>query len=326
MSPPAPVRPPCSTLSERDGESAYGTASPARFWVVLEQNGPWGELPNIQSRLDPQLGRRLEFRSARLGGRFQLIRSTAGHTYVPSDPVRFYLAWSGPGPWLMSGTLASPYLLREMDWDALARGDAAAVVAGLPQSRPAPPTLLVCTNGKRDVCCATIGRPVAAAAALDHPDRTWECSHTGGHRFAATALLLPYGQLFARLDEQLVCQILPAADAGHLPLALLGPRHDRGRSALPAVEQAAESAIRAHLGETALDAFVSLAAQDPQGPGSTTVHLGHRDGRRFRVELDRVPIQDRPGSCRAVAVPAFNWTTRIVELPPAGDDATSSDR
>ncbi|HEU5385864.1 MAG TPA: sucrase ferredoxin [Streptosporangiaceae bacterium] len=48
---------------------------------------------------------------------------------------------------------------------------------------------LVCTNGKRDRCCAVRGRPVAAAIADATGWDTWESSHLGGHRFAATALL-----------------------------------------------------------------------------------------------------------------------------------------
>ena len=47
--------------------------------------------------------------------------------------------------------------------------------------------LLVCTNGTRDVCCATKGRPVAQGACKALPDRVWEVTHTSGHRFAPTA-------------------------------------------------------------------------------------------------------------------------------------------
>ena len=50
---------------------------------------------------------------------------------------------------------------------------------------------LVCTNGKRDACCARDGLPVARALAALRPDEAWECSHLGGHRFAANVALAP---------------------------------------------------------------------------------------------------------------------------------------
>ena len=106
--------------------------------------------------------------------------------------------------------------------------------ASLPGAEPADPVLLVCTNGRRDVCCAIRGRPVALEAAARAPGRVWESSHTGGHRFAPTGVLLPHGAALARLDAGGCADVLAAASAGQLPAWALGPAHDRGRSALPA--------------------------------------------------------------------------------------------
>ena len=46
------------------------------------------------------------------------------------------------------------------------------------------PVVVVCTHGRRDVCCAERGRPLAAATALEHPGAVWESTHVGGDRFA----------------------------------------------------------------------------------------------------------------------------------------------
>jgi hypothetical protein len=68
--------------------------------------------------------------------------------------------------------------------------------------------LFVCTHGKRDACCGSTGaalRDLLAErlAGLD-PDeqqvRLWRVSHTGGHRFAPTALTFPDGYAWAHLD------------------------------------------------------------------------------------------------------------------------------
>ena len=88
-------------------------------------------------------------------------------------------------------------------------------VAALPALVPSPePALLVCTNARRDVCCAVRGRPVALQAAAERPGQVWECSHTGGHRFAPTAVLLPHGQTWARLSTAQAVSALDAAARG----------------------------------------------------------------------------------------------------------------
>ena len=60
--------------------------------------------------------------------------------------------------------------------------------------------LLVCTNGKRDECCALLGRPIAQRCAPGAPGRVWESNHLGGHRFAPTVTLLPHGTMHGQLD------------------------------------------------------------------------------------------------------------------------------
>lgn len=66
--------------------------------------------------------------------------------------------------------------------------------------------VLVCTHGGRDACCGSFGTRLAMTLpALGAAVRMWRTSHTGGHRFAPTALLLPEGTMWAYLDgERLV--------------------------------------------------------------------------------------------------------------------------
>jgi hypothetical protein len=61
--------------------------------------------------------------------------------------------------------------------------------------------VLVCTHGRRDACCGTLGTRLASALpGLGAGVRVWRTSHTGGHRFARTAFLLPEGTMWAYLD------------------------------------------------------------------------------------------------------------------------------
>lgn len=64
--------------------------------------------------------------------------------------------------------------------------------------------MMVCTHGRRDVCCGGAGTSLhdelVDALSGEGSVRVWRCSHTGGHRFAPTALTFPDGYAWAHLD------------------------------------------------------------------------------------------------------------------------------
>jgi hypothetical protein len=298
----------CSVGFDRAEVSAYGTAARATFFVALEQPGPWGRDAATQSHLPAGVGSSLAKACADRGGRLFLIRRPGRHAddaHAPDHTA--YLAWAGTNPWLLRLTVTDPATLLELDLDALAHGDRDAVLAATPGAEPAEPILLVCTNGRRDVCCAVRGRPVALDAADVHPGRVWEASHTGGHRFAPTGVLLPHGATLARLDADQCGDVLREAGAGRLPVGVLGPWHDRGRSALTGPEQAAESHVRQESGITDLGALSVSATED-----QAVFAVRHSDGRQWRVALERRERVDLPESCAKVPVHVVDWTGRTM--------------
>lgn len=303
----------CSVGFDRAGLSAWGTAARAGFWLALEQEGPWGRVAATESHLPHETGRRLDEQCAARGGRLLLLRRPGRHPDPHTEEARTaYLAFSGEEPWLLVVPAARLADLTGVDLDALARGDRAAVQASLPGALPADPVLLVCTNGRRDVCCALRGRPVALEAARLAPGRVWESSHTGGHRFAPTAVLLPQGMALARLDGVRCAEVLAAADDGRLPPWALGPHHDRGRSALAGAAQAAESYVRAHVRETALDALRTRTLEDDATERSVHEVL-HTDGRRWVVGVERRPAGAALAeSCGKPATPALEWLVGLL--------------
>ncbi|GAA1895879.1 sucrase ferredoxin [Lapillicoccus jejuensis] len=315
MTPPTARSAPdaCSVVWDGAGDAtAYGTAAPATFWVGLEQPGPWGRAALTQSRLPADVGVRLGTACTSRGGRLALLRAPGDHpAHGEGRPRQVYVAWTGaPGApaFLLGARVARAEDLDALDVDALARGDEAAVRASLPGLAPAEPVLLVCTNGRRDVCCAVRGRPVALAGHAAHPGRVWECSHTGGHRFSPTGVLLPWGRTLARLSPDDVTTALLAADAGRLAPALLGPWHDRGASGLPPQAQVAESAVRAQLGD---DDPASLGVVLT---GDRLAEVTHRDGRRWRVALRVEEGAPRRNSCGEAAVGARTWAADLTPL------------
>lgn len=302
----------CSVISDVAGASALGTAPAATFWVALEQNGPWGAQAATRSGLDPDVGLALERRCQEAGGRLILIRRPEAHSDAQvGRPQRVYLAGGlFESPWMLQESVDDPAGLLRLPWTALREGDVAAVQAADPQLDRSPvPVLLVCTNSRRDICCALRGRPVALECSEQRPGRVWECSHTGGHRFAPTGVLLPHGQTFARLSNASAVAAVDASMRGEVPLELLGAAHDRGRSHLTPAAQAAESTVRAQILEPRLLALSTTTAPLPGREDAWACQVTHVDGRHWDVVAVREPGEkDRPESCGKAPVSTWRWS------------------
>ena len=295
----------CSALSAAVGEEQAGSAPRAAGWVALEQNGPWGAKAFTASHLDRDLGAAIETAAAMAGVRPSLVRRPGRHAdhHAPGRH-RLLVAHALPErSWLLSAEIDDPAEVLSLDWRAVAEGDldaARSSVAGLVPADEAH--LLVCTNGTRDVCCAVTGRPVAAAAALAHPGRVWEATHTSGHRFAPTAVLLPHGTLHGRLDGESAAALLTAAGRGETVLP-----GTRGRSAWSPAGQVADHAVRMETGELALDALTV-------SPIGEAFLVRHRDGRSWRVDVRSEEVAEvrRPESCGKPALPMSRWRVHSV--------------
>jgi hypothetical protein len=173
-----------------------------------------------------------------------------------------------------------------------------ALAHGVPPSGAeavANPFWLVCTNGRRDLCCGKDGIPVARALAAHDPRAAWECSHLGGHRFAANVLLVPEGLCFGRVREETATSLTDGFANDRLPLELL-----RGRTTSPPAAQAAEVAGRVHLDQRSF-ARVPVAQT---GDGFTIADV--------HVRLVEEPLAPRAISCDAPPEPLSAW--RVVEV------------
>jgi hypothetical protein len=307
----------CSVLWDKAQATALGTAPPAVFWVALEQNGPWGARVATQSRLEPKLGARLDRACQDMGGRLILIRRPGSHSDLRQGPGqkgpnrRIYLAGAlRERPWLLQADLDDPARLAQLPMEYLARGDIDTVRDALPELEASPgPVLMICANSRRDLCCSLRGRPVATASAAQRPGQVWECSHIGGHRFAPTGVVLPYGQTYGHLSSQAAVAVVDAAARGEVPDELLGGMYDRGRSHLSAPGQAAESIVRAKIGERALLALTTNAAAHQSREDTWQCRVSHADGRHWDVMVVRSATgDDLPTSCGKQAVPRWQWS------------------
>lgn len=273
----------CAAWTQAGGFDPAGSAVPLDRLVLVEVPLPW---PKNAEEVDW-----LDVPDVPDGVRLQCI--------VPESPrddgsvlvTRWERADAG-----MAGT----------DWLAPARHVAAvvravahdqpvdpALLADRPDAgpTPAPPEVLVCAHGTRDVCCGGSGTRLAVEvrAALS-ARRVRRTSHLGGHRFAPTALTLPDGRAWAHLDADTVLGIL---DRSIDPAE--ARRHYRGNTALAAEAQVVEAGLLADKGWAVFDRRALRADLTADGPDRTRVTLEWEgpDG-PGRIDADVVVTQRYP--------------------------------
>ncbi|MFF8973773.1 sucrase ferredoxin [Streptomyces sp. NPDC014995] len=306
----------CTAVSRDLDEPMSGTAPTARTWLLLEQSGPWGAKALVSSHLDPALGRALEAAAQNTGVRVALIRRPGRHADCRTPRLRqVYAAHTVPGRvWLHSATTSDPSQLLDLDFAALGRGDHHSFDTAL-QGRPhtGDPLALVCTNGKRDRCCALLGRPLAAELAASGVDGVWEVTHLGGHRFSPTLLVLPHGYAYGRAAAHTVKEVLHGVRDGRIVLDGC-----RGSSAWERPGQAAELAVRAATGEHAAEAL-GVVRTDGEAP-RWEVTVAHTDGRHWSVVVAQgASLPPRAESCGAsvLGAPARMDVVAVRELATA---------
>jgi len=191
----------CSEAARQD--PLQGTAPVRRFWWAIDHPGPWPAKPLVEGVLGD------------------------------------IASWVIP---LADSPDTTVLLTRQRDSAAPRRVYRADTVDGtlavgqcgptMPDLTPTTETItLVCTHGRRDQCCAVLGRPL-----FDVVDGGRESSHIGGHRFAPTVLMLPAGIVLGRCEA-----------ANWQGLRSLGPdalAHYRGRTGLDAPAQVADAEAR----------------------------------------------------------------------------------
>lgn len=196
----------CADVSRAAGEDPIGTAPHWQEVTVLELDVP------VWARVRDSAGWTPEQREAmeRLGEKvkaqgqgFGLLMSAPQRLRNPLR-VRHYTLGAG-------GYSRQDYALDvpQTEWargltDTLLEPGRLSAWEKLPV--PDGPDYHVCTHGTIDASCGRYGVPVFAAlqqAGL----RGWRTGHFGGHRFAATAVELPSGMVWAHLTPELALKV-----------------------------------------------------------------------------------------------------------------------
>jgi hypothetical protein len=226
----------------------------AKAWLLVEHPGPWPAF-DLPEDLPPALAD-YAARALAHGVRTQLIRRTdrrgrrrQGGEEGPGgrdglgEPTEAPCAGEPATVLLAGGPDGSRWLARvdPVSWPTLLSVDPARYLDPAP---PLPGTtqeavLLVCTHGRREVCCAQYGRPLARTLAAEYGPMVWETTHVGGDEYAANLVLLPNGAYFGRLAPAEAVAVVDRALAGDLDYD-----HYRGTAGRPAPVQAADCLLR----------------------------------------------------------------------------------
>ena len=276
----------CSDLSLQAGEPLYGSAPQAQVYLLLEYSGTWGEKAVDESDIPEVVKARLNELGAQVKGlKTLLIKTQPGRRQEAR--MRFFIAaLSAQSPRLYAFWLTDSSDLLSLDVPAILAGEAA-YHPYLQES----PLYLVCGNGRRDRCCARHGVPVfnalIAATHTSPEPQVWQCTHVGGHRFAANLLCLPRGLAYGRMRPEIALAILEADRNNRIYLPNL-----RGRMTDRPVVQAAEYFLRQQRAADGVDDYRPLEAQE-LGQGEWLVDFAGQPVEKITQVRVRVSSTDR---------------------------------
>lgn len=236
----------CSDHSRCAQEDPIGTASPIETYVLLEASLPWAasawDTPNIPSLLRETIAhiqahhprtRCLLINQDRTRFRRQrslIVYQRQGRSLVSRfDRYEFVIERPEEAIGILQNFFAKRFSTRFI-------------------TRPTQ-DVLICTHGSHDQCCARHGNPFYVQAqrmvkSLSEDVQVWRCSHFGGHRFAPTAITLPDGRVYARLDSFSLKSILTRSGS----LDLMAKSIYRGSSLLPSELQSLERSLLLRFG------------------------------------------------------------------------------
>lgn len=287
----------CSRRAQAAGEQLFGTATRRiTTWLLLEVPRPWGADALADSDLPPVVKQQgFDWLDALPQARFQFIRREVG-VWDASGRIRFYVArLDASPPRLERYSIRNYEDLLDLNVET-SQNEGAAVDDDL--------LVLTCVNGNRDACCAKWGRPVFQALSNAAGTSAWQTTHLGGHRFAATAVVLPHGMHYGWLEPEDAEPLMDAHRSGQIY------RLDRlrGRMCWDRPVQAAEYYLRRTTGQLGISAFRFEGAEQT-GDEWTVRFAAFNSDAVYQVELaEELSAFAHPLSCgddQAKRVPQY---------------------
>lgn len=266
--------PSCSALSRSLEEQLFGTAPKTNFWLMVEYPVPFGEKALEESGLPDSVKSYLaDLQKSIPAFRVLLIRRDKPET---GGVIRVFAGASAANrPRLVEYRLGDYEEILSIDISSLASG----VIDSIGKLRREP-LFLVCTNGKRDPCCAHWGRPVYQAMSQLVGDSVWQTSHLGGHRFGANVVCLPHGIYYGHVNPDQVETLVDDYQKQRLTLA-----NYRGRTCYDPHVQVAEYYLMSQTTVFDVDAYQLQSAQQISSNRWEISFLSRLDGSEHRLYI-----------------------------------------
>ncbi len=211
----------CAPFHESLGVAPWGSAAAYEGFLFVDVPLPWSYDVTESGLFAELVGTTAPMVVAADGRRWRpqaLVPAASGPVEVlafdrPAGPARPYRRRS----WAVAPDAALTLCRAVLDagWDGTVEVDGAEPGAPVEGTE-----LFVCTHGKRDTCCGSLGTRLFEAL-VGRPELAGtvrRTSHTGGHRFAPTVLSFPDGYAWAHVDTPYVGRQL-GAGAGELARA-----------------------------------------------------------------------------------------------------------
>jgi hypothetical protein len=284
----------CSDAARLRGDDNLATAARTDIWILVELPIPWGRDPISDAAL-PQPVRDALRAALRTIPRSRLLFIRRRVECVGA--ARVYVARTIDPPGIVVRDLASLDDVASLPFTALAHEIAI----------PRPPLVLVCTHGQHDSCCGRRGYPLFDALQRRDDLDVWQCSHVGGDRFAANAVVLPWGLYYGPVEPRDADALADSIARGEILL----PAY-RGRASLPRPVQAAETFVRRTTNELRRDAL-TLAARETLVDGRVRITLRDEAGALHEVTMEHyVAAENVLPTCKSTEPQAIRQF-RLVE-------------
>lgn len=241
----------CCMISRRRDEAMMGTVKHVQTWLLLQYESAMGMHAFSDSDIPGKIKDHLsQVVATTPNARLLLIKSQPDSA---DDKLRFVIVNGREiDPYYVEVELEGYGDLLDLDQADLLSGE---TFSGGTVRRE--PFYLVCTNGRRDPCCAQNGLPVFNAFIEQGRDLAWQCSHLGGHRFAANVLAFPQGIYYGRVLPDDVERLIIAGRSGQILID-----NYRGRACYPKIVQAAEAHLRTRTGKFGFQDYMLKSVEE----------------------------------------------------------------
>ncbi len=257
----------CSAASRYFREQLAGTAANSQTFILIEHFNPFpGKV--IEAHFDTGWIKKMQALARLYKGKVLLIRNKTTNnkdcriTFVDCGESRYFS-------------------IEEMV-EKVTSVNLQALIDSEDTNWQTDPFFLVCSNGKKDKCCAKFGFPVYKFFESFNADvNVWECSHVGGDRFAANVVAMPFGIYYGHVAVE---------DVGHIMVRTLLRKiyknKFRGVSRRSFYEQAIECHLREHLQNYDIDFEIHTRLLTHEGDNYTVEVTTSNDG-HYVIEICR---------------------------------------